>query len=82
MKLKGVGGMSKKVRIKGKTKAETLENLSIYGLAGSALLLSLGIGLTSFSSKGGIVFLSLLGSFLAFLFTVVLIFVWLYKELR
>ena len=73
-------GILKKVRIKGKTRAETLENISIYGIIGGAFLLSFGIGLTSIKSEGGIVFIPITGALLSFLFTVILIFVWLFEE--
>ena len=75
-------GILKKVRIKGKTKVETLENISIYGIIGGAFLLSFGIGLTSIKSEGGIVFIPITGALLSFLFTVILIFVWLFEELK
>ena len=75
-------GILKKVKIKGKTKLETLENISIYGIIGSTLLLSLGIGLTSIISEGAVVIIPVFGALLSFLFSVTLIFVWLFEELE
>ena len=75
-------GTLKRIKIKGKTKLDTLENISCLGIFVGAILLSLGIALTSITSKGMPVLLSMSGAFFSFLFTVVLIFVWLLKELR
>ena len=75
-------GILKKVKIRGKTRLETLENISIYGIIGGAFLLSFGIGLTSIKSEGLVVFIPMLGALLSFLFTVILIFVWLFEELK
>lgn len=68
-------------KLKGKNKFETAENLSILFIGIGAAMLSLGIGLTVFGSKGIPAILAMLGSFVAFLSTVVLIFVWLAKEI-
>ncbi|MCD6371569.1 MAG: hypothetical protein J7L39_02515 [Candidatus Aenigmarchaeota archaeon] len=80
--MRSVLGTLKRIKIKGKTKLDTLENISCLGIFVGAILLSLGIALTSITSKGMPVLLSMSGAFFSFLFTVVLIFVWLLKELR
>jgi len=83
MKLKSVVDTFKEmVEVKGKKKIDIVENYSILGLIGSAFLLSLGIGLSGLISKGFPVILAMGGALLSFLFTIVLIFVWLIKELR
>jgi hypothetical protein len=68
-------------RLKGKDKYETAENYSILFILVGAAVLSLGIGLSALSPKGISAILAMLGSLVAFLSTVVLIFVWLAKEI-
>ena len=68
-------------KLKGKDKYETLENCSILFIVIGAIMLSSGIGLTVISPKGFPAILAMLGSLIAFLATVALIFVWLAKEL-
>ena len=67
---------------KGKTRYERIEGCCIMILLVGAIILSTGIGLTSISTKGIPAILAMLGSFISFLATVALIFVWLFKELQ
>jgi hypothetical protein len=66
--------------LKGKDKFETAENYSILSIVIGVIILSLGIGLTIVTPKGIPAILAMLGSFISFLATVVLILVWLVKE--
>jgi hypothetical protein len=68
-------------QFKGKDKYETAENYSILFIVVGAVTLSLGIGLTVLNPKGISAILAMLGSLISFLSTVVLIFVWLAKEI-
>ena len=68
-------------QLKGKNKYETAENYSILFIVIGAIILSSGIGLTVLGSKGIFAILAMLGSLIAFLSTVALIFVWLVKEI-
>jgi uncharacterized Tic20 family protein len=68
-------------QLKGKNKYETAENYSILFILIGAVMLSVGIGLTTFNPKGIFTVVAMLGSFIAFLSTVALIFVWLVKEI-
>ncbi len=76
MKLRNVLGM-----LKGKDRYETAENYSIAFIVFGAVMLSLGIGLTIFSTKGIPAIMAMMGALISFLSTVALIFVWLAKEL-
>lgn len=70
-------------KLKGKDKLETLENYSILLILIGGVVLSLGMASTPiFSTKGISAILSMLGSLVAFLATVVLIFIWLIKEFK
>jgi hypothetical protein len=73
--LKNVLGM-----LKGSDKYETAENLSLLGVLIGALLLSAGIGLTVISSKGFPVVITMMGSLIAFLSTIILIFMWVIRD--
>lgn len=73
--MKNVLGM-----LKGSDKYETAENYSLLGVIIGAILLSSGIGLAAFNSQGIPVILAMMGSLIAFLFTVILIFVWIAKS--
>jgi hypothetical protein len=80
MKLKNALGTFRG-KIKGKNRYETAENVSIAGIVLGALMLSAGMGLTAISTKGLPAILSMLGSVVFFVFTVVLIGIWLVKEI-
>jgi len=67
--------------LKGKDKYTTAENYSILFIFVGAIILSAGIGLTIFSTQGIFTILAMLGSFVAFISTVILILSWLAKEI-
>jgi hypothetical protein len=67
--------------IRGKDKYSTAENYSILFIFVGAIILSAGIGLTIISPVGIFAILAMIGSFVAFVFTVILILVWLSKEI-
>jgi hypothetical protein len=73
--LKNVLGM-----LKGSDKYESMENYALAGVLIGALVLSSGIGLTVLNSKGISAILAMMGSLIAFLSTVILIFVWIVKD--
>ncbi|MGC8812267.1 MAG: hypothetical protein ACP5O8_01630 [Candidatus Aenigmatarchaeota archaeon] len=68
-----------KEKIKGKSRIETAENVSILVIFLGALFFSLGIGLTVISPQGFPAILAMLGASLSFLATVALIFIWALK---
>jgi len=67
---------------RGKTCYERIQGCCMLLLVVGAIMLSAGIGLTIISPKGVSAILAMLGSLIAFLATVALIFVWLFKELQ
>lgn len=69
-------------KIRGKNKLETAENASIVFILVGALMLSAGIGLNIFATKGFPTILAMLGSFITFAFTIILILIWLMKEFK
>ncbi|MBI2547532.1 MAG: hypothetical protein HYW23_03740 [Candidatus Aenigmarchaeota archaeon] len=69
-------------KLKGNNRLETVENYSILFAFIGALVLSIGIGLNVFGTKGVSAVLPMLGALVTFLSTVVLIFVWLVKEFK
>lgn len=68
--------------LKGKDRYETWENYSILFIIIGVVMLAGGIGLTILTPKGIPVIITMLGSVISFLATVVLVFVWLAKEFR
>lgn len=76
MRLKDVLGM-----LKSKNKFERMEGLSIMAMLLGAFILSIGISLTIFNTKGISAVLAMSGALISFLATVALIGVWLLKEL-
>lgn len=62
-------------------KYERTESYCILFLLTGSIMLSAGIGLTIISTKGIPAILAMLGSLIAFLSTVALIFTWLIQEL-
>lgn len=70
------------IKLKGSTRLETLENYSIAGIIIGVVLFASGVGLSAISTRGISAILTILGSFVSFLFTIILIFVWLLKELK
>jgi len=75
MKLKNVLGM-----LKGSGKYETAENVAILLIIAGAAMLSAGIGISIMQPRGVAAILAMLGSFISFISTVALIFIWLAKE--
>ena len=70
------------IKLRGKDKYETLENYSILFIFVGGVMLSAGVSLTGFSTKGVSAILAMLGSLIAFLATTILIIIWLIKEFR
>jgi hypothetical protein len=66
--------------LKGKSKYETFENIVLFAIVFGAVLLSAGIGLSIFSPKGLPAVFAMLGSFIVFIFSAVLILFWFFKE--
>jgi hypothetical protein len=66
--------------LRGKNKIDTAENISILIILVGALMLSGGIALSGFNSQGFSALLAMGGAVTTFLFTAILIFVWLAKE--
>jgi len=76
MKLKlGVG------MLKGKDKFESFENWSILITLLGALVLAAGIGLTSVQTTGLPTIIAMLGSFVVFIGTILLIVGWLWADI-
>ncbi|MEM5766257.1 MAG: hypothetical protein QW423_01320 [Candidatus Aenigmatarchaeota archaeon] len=69
-----------KEKLKGKNKFETTENYSILGITIGIIVLSSGFLMSIINPKGLASILLMLGSFLIFISTVVLVFVWVLKE--
>lgn len=81
MKLKGVLDMLKEVvKIRGKTKLETLENIFTLLLFSSSISLSVFIGIASVVIKGWPVVGIMLSSLLIFVSLLSLIIIWIVKE--
>jgi len=66
---------------KGKSMLDIIENYSFLLIFAGAVIFSTGIGLSIFNPQGFAAIVLMLGGFTAFIFTVVLIFVWLIKDL-
>ena len=69
-------------KLKGKNKIETLENYLIALIFLGAIVFSSGVGLTIVSSKGFPIILAMIGAVASFVFTVALIFLWVFKEFK
>ena len=76
MKLKIGLGM-----LKGKNKYETLENWLISLIVLGAVLFGAGVGMSALNTKGISTITAMLGIFVSFIFTVVLVFVWVAKDI-
>jgi len=70
----------KMFNLKGSNKYETAENWTIAFIVIGAVMLAAGIGISIIDPKGAAAILAMLGSFISFIATVVLIFIWLAKE--
>lgn len=73
--MKNVLGM-----LKGRTKLDTLENWSVASIVLGGLTLAAGITLSAWWTQGLPALLTMAGTFVSFLSTVALIFIWLAKE--
>jgi len=73
--LKNVLGM-----LKGSNRYETAENYSLTGVLIGVVMLCSGLGLAALTPVGVPVVLAMLGSLIAFLFTVILLLVWIAKS--
>jgi hypothetical protein len=67
-------------RLKGSNKYETAENYSMSGVVFGALVFGLGILLTAIDPKGIPAILTMMGALVSFLSSIVLVFVWFFKE--
>ncbi len=74
--------MLKLEKLKGKDKLETCENISIILIFIGGLILSVGIGSTIITPKGFTVILAMVGAFISFVSTLILIVIWFLKEVR
>lgn len=68
--------------LKGSSKYETAENYALVGVLFGGLVLSVGIVLTIFSESGMPAVLAMIGSLIAFLFTIILILIWIVKDFQ
>ena len=75
--MKNVLGM-----LKGNNFWERMENYCILSIIVGALLLSAGLGLSAVIEKGISAVLALFGGFLTIAGTIVLVFSWVFKELK
>ena len=66
--------------LKGKNKNETVENFSILFIAIGSVVLSAGMVISGFNTVGLGPILAMMGTLIAFLATVALVFSWLVKE--
>jgi purine-cytosine permease-like protein len=73
--------MKAKIRhaLHGHGKPEAVERYIILGVAFGALLAGIGTAATVFSTQGIPAALALVGSFITFVFTVILVFYWLFR---
>jgi len=67
--------------LKGKNKYETLENWLISLIVLGAVLFGAGVGMSALNTKGISTITAMLGIFVSFIFTVVLVFVWVAKDI-
>lgn len=68
--------MNLKSMLHGHNKHETIERYIILGVIVGVLLAGVGIASTIFGSKGLTTMVALVGSFITFIFTVILVFYW------
>lgn len=69
-------------KIVGKNKIETFENISIISIFLGCAILSIGIASTIITPKGFTVVLAMIGALISFLSTLILIVIWLIKEIK
>jgi hypothetical protein len=68
-------------RLKGTNRYETMENYSLFGVVFGALIFAGGIGLTAINTQGIPVVITMLGAFVSFVSSVILVFSWLLKAI-
>lgn len=69
-----------KIPIRGRDNFETLENISIVIIFLGVVLFGSGILVSIYAPRGLAAVLSMFGAFLIFIFTVVLVLLWFFKE--
>ena len=74
--------MLKILKLKSKDKLERVEGYCILFLLIGSVVLSLGIGLSILNSKGISAILAMVGSLVAFISTIALIFTWFAKDMK
>ena len=67
--------------LKSKDKFEIAEGYAILSLLASSLILSLGIGLTVFSTRGIPAIMAMMGALFSFLSAFALIMVWVWEDM-
>lgn len=72
--------MNLKGLLHGQNKQETIERYIIFGVIIGVVLAGSGIALTVIQTKGATTAIALVGSFITFLFTVILVFYWVFRE--
>lgn len=71
--------MNLKHMLHGHGKHETVERYIILGIILGVILAGAGIASTAIATKGATTMVALVGSFITFVFTVVLVFYWLLR---
>lgn len=66
--------------LKGQNKYETLEKVSIFLVVLGAIVLAAGMSLAIISTTGAFAAITLIGSFMVFIFSVLLVIVWFLKS--
>jgi hypothetical protein len=67
--------------LKSKNKFERAEGYAVLALLASSLLLSLGIGLTVFSTKGLPAIMAMIGALFSFLSALALVIIWVWNDM-
>jgi len=76
-----LGMLRGKLKLKGESRYDTVENYCLAGVVIGTVMVSIGILTNVISTQGITAVIAMLGALLSFGSTVVLIFVWLFKEL-
>jgi len=71
--------MNLKGMLKGHSKHETAERYIILGIVAGVVLAGIGTAATVLGTKGAATATALVGSFITFIFTVILVFYWLLR---
>jgi hypothetical protein len=67
--------------LKSKNKFERAEGYAILSLLASSLMLSFGIGLTAFNTRGLPAIIAMLGALFSFLSALALVIVWVWSDM-